>query len=546
MEVISVERMDQLGVIAGVIKDLKLIEKIDARFAQSETESISTGEAIAGMVMSGLGFSDSPISLTPEFFKDKPLDRLFRVGVKSDDFNRFKLGRSLDKVFNYGCDALFSELALEACQIEGVDTSQNHLDTTTFSLCGEYLPDSDEQEIEIVYGYSKAKRPDLKQAVLEMVVTSDGRVPMMSKSWSGNASDSKIFNKRLEALANELKKGETPSLIVADSKLYSKDNATFFNQIPFLTRIPSLIKLTKQLIEQALSDGSNWESLRDGYRGYQVALGHYGVEQYWNVIYSEDANHRASISMKRKLEKEKGLIDKQIKKLKGQSFNCKKDAEVATKLLAKKWKYHHQEKIQYQVIKRYAHSGKPNAETPIKAVEWQVLLQYQCDQNLVDAQIERESCFVLGTSWSPTDMPMQEILEKYKTQDSVERGFRFLKDPKFFVSSLFLKKPSRIQGLLMVMSLALLVYTIAERRLRKALEKQNDTLPNQIKQPTVTPTLRWVFQLLRGINLVTIRLGDTDHTSYQGITDLHRKIFSLLGDSVQKLYSVSEKEACSM
>jgi len=546
MEVLSVERMDQLGVIAGVIKDLHLIEKIDARFPQSETESISTGEAIAGMVMSGLGFSDSPMSLTPEFFKDKPLDRLFRVGVKADEFNRFKLGRSLDKVFDYGCDILFSELALEACQSEGVDTSQCHLDTTTFSLSGQYLPDSDEQEIEIVYGYSKAKRPDLKQAVLEMMVSSDGRVPMVSKSWSGNESDSKIFQKRLAALASEMSKGEPPSLLVADSKLYSKDNASFFNQISFLTRIPNIIKLTQQLIKQALSDRSSWQDLMDGYRGYQVALSHYGVEQYWSVIYSEDAHHRAEKSMERKLEKEKGQIEKQIKKLKGQSFNCQKDAEKATKLLSKKWKYHRQEEVQYQEKKRYAHSGKPNADTPVKAIEWQVLVKYQRDPKLVDAQIERESCFVLGTSWSPAEVSMQELLDKYKTQDSVERGFRFLKDPKFFVSSLFLKKPSRIQGLLMVMSLALLVYTIAERRLRKALKEQGDTLPNQIKQPTATPTLRWVFQLLRGINLVTIRLGDTDHTSYQGITDLHRKIFSLLGDSVQKLYSVSEKEACSM
>ena len=49
----------------------------------------------------------------------------------------------------------------------------------------------------------------------------------------------------------------------------------------------------------------------------------------------------------------------------------------------------------------------------------------------------------------------------------VEGGFRFLKDPLFFVSSLFVKKPCRIQGLLMVMTLALLVYSVAQRRMRQ-------------------------------------------------------------------------------
>jgi transposase len=38
----------------------------------------------------------------------------------------------------------------------------------------------------------------------------------------------------------------------------------------------------------------------------------------------------------------------------------------------------------------------------------------------------------------------------------------------FFVSSLVVKNPCRMQGLLMVMTLALLVYAVAQRRLRRA------------------------------------------------------------------------------
>ena len=48
-----------------------------------------------------------------------------------------------------------------------------------------------------------------------------------------------------------------------------------------------------------------------------------------------------------------------------------------------------------------------------------------------------------------------------KGQSAVERGLRLLQAPGFFVSSLFSKKPSRRQGLLMVMTLALLVYSVA-------------------------------------------------------------------------------------
>ena len=73
METVKVERLDYLGIIAGVIKDLGIIEMIDACIVPDDQEEISTGEAVAGMIINGLGFSNRPISLTPQFFSNKPL-----------------------------------------------------------------------------------------------------------------------------------------------------------------------------------------------------------------------------------------------------------------------------------------------------------------------------------------------------------------------------------------------------------------------------------------------------------------------------------------
>src|SRR5207244_1003575 len=79
------------------------------------------------------------------------------------------------------------------------------------------------------------------------------------------------------------------------------------------------------------------------------------------------------------------------------------------------------------------------------------------------------------------------------------------------VSSLFGKKPSRIEGLLMVMTLALLVYSVAQRRLRAQLVTHQETVPNQIHQPTTSPTLRWVFQLLEGIHRIRMTVQGQTH-----------------------------------
>ena len=257
MESVSVERLDHLGVVASVIKDLGIIKMSDALLLVHDQEETTAGEAVAGMILNGLGFSARPLTLTPQFFANKPLDLLFHEGVRAEMFNRFKLGRTLDAAYGYGCDLLFSELALAACLQEGIDARFNHLDTTSFALTGDYVPDSDEHAIAITHGYSKDHRPDLKQAVLELMVSQDGGVPLISKSWDGNASDTQIFQERAQALMATLQGSPTPRYLVADAKLYNEENAAHLKHLGFITRIPGTLKLVTQVITQALT-GDLW------------------------------------------------------------------------------------------------------------------------------------------------------------------------------------------------------------------------------------------------------------------------------------------------
>ena len=165
MEIVQVDCLDHLGIIAGVIKDLGIIALIDERIHPNGQEKISPGEAVAGMILNGLGFSHHPLSLTPQFFENKPLDRLFRPEGTADWLHRLTLGRVLDQGFDYGWDLLFSDIALSVCPKEGRDLRFTCRDTTTFSLTGAYVPETDAQAILITYGSSKDPRPDLKQAV---------------------------------------------------------------------------------------------------------------------------------------------------------------------------------------------------------------------------------------------------------------------------------------------------------------------------------------------------------------------------------------------
>ena len=173
---------------------------IDARLVPDDQEDITTGEAVAGMILNGLGFADRPLSLTPQFFANTPVARLLRDGVSADHCNRFTLGRGLSKVFSYGWALLCSDIAHPVCRQEGIDLRCNSVDTPSFSLTGAYEPETATQAMAIIHGYAKDHRPDLKQAVVAWIVSHDGGVPLFSQRWDGNASDNPGFKERCEAV----------------------------------------------------------------------------------------------------------------------------------------------------------------------------------------------------------------------------------------------------------------------------------------------------------------------------------------------------------
>lgn len=539
----KIKRLDHHGIVSGVIEDLKIVPLLDQYLPQDEQQEITPGEAVKGMIMNGLGFANRPLSLSPQFFTNLPLEHLFREGVKAEHFNRHKLGRTLEQCFDFGCESLFSLVSQQACELENVDKKFNSLDTTSHSLTGEYAFDEDgcdENIIKITHGHSKAHRPDLKQVVQEIIVSQDGGIPLACKNWDGNSADTAIFKARSKALVSEFKKSESPKYLVADCKLYHKANAEFLSQVKFLTLIPSTIALEKSLITTAIAD-NKWQKIDDNYQ-YQVNdVEHMDIKQRWTVFYSKAANHRAEKTIIRQVERAEDKGNKELFHLQAQRFSCKTDADRSVNKIGKKLKYHQISGIQYIEHKVYHGKGRPKKGAEVKCIEWQVTADIKESKAEINQAVEQKSCFILATNTNENELSSIDILRHYKAQSAVERGFRFLKDPLFFVSSLFIKKPSRIDALLMVMTLSLLVYSIAQRRMRANMKKVNATIPNQINQETTTPTLRWVFQCFDGINF--IQQDDDyiyDEFELDGLNDLRKKIVQLIGGHALHLYKIKK------
>ena len=99
---------------------------------------------------------------------------------------------------------------------------------------------------------------------------------------------------------------------------------------------------------------------------------------------------------------------------------------------------------------------------------------------------------------------MMQCSRSIKDNNQQNGGLTNSCDPLFFTDSVFLKSPERVEALAMLMGLCLLVYTLAQRQLRQALNQSQSGIKNQLGKLTSRPTLRWIFQCFQSIHLLGV------------------------------------------
>src|SRR5260370_31508328 len=99
------------------------------------------------------------------------------------------LGRTLDWLHAHDPTALFAGIARQARQRFGVTARQVHVDTTSFSVTGEYEADLDAHTLAVTYGYSRDHRADLKQWMLALAATRPADGPLFAQALDGNRRD---------------------------------------------------------------------------------------------------------------------------------------------------------------------------------------------------------------------------------------------------------------------------------------------------------------------------------------------------------------------
>ncbi len=100
---IHTESVDHLGLVCGFLDELGFVSLIDSLLPPKQSGSVlSHGEAVKSMILNGLGFVDSPLYMSPDYFEKRAVSLLFGRDLSSTSFNDATLGRTLDALYEYG------------------------------------------------------------------------------------------------------------------------------------------------------------------------------------------------------------------------------------------------------------------------------------------------------------------------------------------------------------------------------------------------------------------------------------------------------------
>jgi transposase len=135
---IKIKNIAHLGIVAGLIDEIGIVEIINSKLGIDVRQKISSGILVKAILINGLGFVSRPLYLFSQFFEDKGIETLLGAGIKADYINDDKIGRVMDKLYKYGLNKIFMEIVLSVVKKFQIDLKYAHLDATSFHLHGEY------------------------------------------------------------------------------------------------------------------------------------------------------------------------------------------------------------------------------------------------------------------------------------------------------------------------------------------------------------------------------------------------------------------------
>jgi transposase len=397
-------------------------------------------------------------------------------------------------------EQVIGSVGARAIAVFGVDVARLHWDMTSISLFGVY-DDAEAGYAAPRWGKPKDRRPDLKQVQTGLAVSGDGGIPVWHRAYDGGAGEVAQVVGAMEGL-KELA-GTRKVLLVGDSKLVSRGNILAMTkaQVAFIAPAskPYLPATHLRALEPAAATPVDYLAERDqdlppGRRGsYRVVEGGITLRGKRKddpdlavrcvFVWSSARAQAAAQSRAKKLDRARDDLQRVQRGLGGAHYRtpAKVTERVAT------------------IARNRKVTAYLRAEPGIDPATGKPTLAWSFDQDALDAEQATHGWYGLLTNLTVEQADAAEVLRRYKGQEVVERRYGAFKGP-LGVAPMFLKDNRRIAALISVICLALLIFCLVERAVRKAIAPAIQ-LPGLYVGRPAKPTGRLLFEALARLRI---------------------------------------------
>ena len=552
-KVILTHSVGAMPIINRLLKRMRLQEFLQRHLPPEDDRTKVDTPRVVLLLLKNLLVSREPVygvaewacNFGPELFDLWPED----LQHLNDD----RVGRCMERMFQALDTNLIMDVVTHVVQEFGLRLDELHNDSTTVTFYGNY-PDAEAEQLShghlapaITWGHNKDHRPDLKQLLYILTVSDDGGVPVYFQTASGNVVDDQTHQATWRVLAELVQRPDF--VYVADCKLATTEN---MNEIArqggrFITVLPATRKedtrFRQRLVERPATIGwrevhrvSNDDgSLRDVYRvctDEQVSKE--GYRLLW--FHSRGKVEADGAARTRRLQRAIRELTDLRGRLHGPRTRFRQRdkvaAEVETILDAHAVNDFLHVDIQERQEEKYrqAGRGRPHQGTKYKrSVRPRFDVTWVVDGKQLDRAVAGDGVFPLITNLA--DWKAEDVLQAYKRQPIIEKRFSQLKTD-FCVAPVYLKSVTRIVGLLAIYFFALMLQSLLERELRKAMKDQGvESLPLYPEgRACKRPTTRRVLDVFEPIARHTISTpGSVDSELFTTeLAPIHRLILKLL------------------
>jgi transposase len=500
----SVEKLlGCLPVVAELCRRLDLAGIVDRACPVREVARVTHGQVIEALVANRLS-SPRPLLRVEDWARQWAVEEVF--GISPDALNDDRIGRALDALAP-GLDQIVGSVGARAIQVFGVDVARLHWDMTSISLYGVY------EEVEQGFatprwGKPKDRRPDLKQVQTGLAVSGDGGVPVWHRAFDGGAGEVAQVVGAMQAL-KELA-GRREVLLVGDSKLISRGNilAMTAAKVCFIapagkTYLPAthLRALDPQAASPVAYVAERDQDTPPTQRGsYRVVEGGITLKAKRKTdqdlavrcvfVWSSARAQAAATGRAKKLSRARDDLQRVQRGLGSRHYRTAEQVRHRVQVIAR------QRKV----------TGLLGAEVGTDPATGKPTLSWWFDQAALEREAATDGWYGLLTNLAPAQADAAEVLRRYKGQEVVERRYGAFKGP-LGVAPMFLKTNRRIAALITVICLALLIFCLVERAVRKAIAPTTELAGLYVGRPA-KPTGRLIFEALASLRLNPARGHD--------------------------------------